>query len=75
LLAFGCFWLLAFQTEILIEKLMQNKRRKFKQKLCKIQQNLTKPWHFEKAKQLAFTPGLKQMGRLSLKMMTDGEDS
>jgi hypothetical protein len=31
--------------------------------LAKIQQNWTKPWNFEKAKQLTFSPGLKQVVR------------
>jgi hypothetical protein len=31
--------------------------------LAKIQQNWTKPWNFEKAKQLTFSPGLKQVAR------------
>jgi hypothetical protein len=32
--------------------------------LAKIQQNWTKPWNFEKTKQLTFSPGLKQAVRL-----------
>jgi hypothetical protein len=31
--------------------------------LTKIQQNWTKPWNFDKAKQLVFTGGLKQVVR------------
>jgi hypothetical protein len=53
--------LLAFQTEILIAKFMQTNRKKSKQELNEIQKNLAKPW--QKAKQLTFTPGLKQVVR------------
>jgi hypothetical protein len=51
----------AFQTEILIVKLMQTKRENSEQELCKSQQSFAKPW--QKAEQLTFTPGLKQVVR------------
>jgi hypothetical protein len=47
------------QTEILIAKLMRTNKEKSEQELHEIQQNLEKPW--QKAKQLTFTPGLKQV--------------
>jgi hypothetical protein len=47
-------------TEILIMILKQKQGEKSWQKLCRIQQNLAKPWQFEKQSYSTFTPGLNR---------------